>query len=403
MAYETFDFTKILHTVAAIKAMRDESDAKKLQQQYMANAENRAQGAFDMQAQKFGNEQTQFSQEQQLKNTKFANAYFKMMADDPSTASYAVDQMKRLGIIDPNFDVSTQRPEDIQQLAAQQYKQTSSILQSLNPQAPIAVSEGTVLLDPATKQPVFSNPKQPAEPSSFREYEKAKEQGYTGTYLDYQKELKKSGASQVNINPPFEDARLKAQQEAMGKSLVNDMYAGAKNDAKIAIKTNQKLGMMEKLLDNGLKTGKFTAFLAEGANFLTSMGMAPETAKEFARDAQTFNAAAMDLVLQQQLLQKGPQTESDAKRLEASVAGIEKTSDANRLLIAFAKAQNNRNIEYAHFLDKWARQNNGDLYGADEAWANGPGSRSLFDEPVLKPYAGIGKKAANKPKFLGFE
>lgn len=183
MAFETFDLGKVIQTAETIKAMRDESTTRKLQQQYMANAENRAQAQFDMQAQKFGNEQTQFSQEQQLKNTKFANAYFKLMADDPSTASYAVEQMKKLNIIDPNFDVSTLKPEDIQNLSAQQYKQTSAILQSLNPQSPIAVSQGTVLLDPSTKQPIFSNPKpQEIKPPTLVEI---KEGGNINTYEQY--------------------------------------------------------------------------------------------------------------------------------------------------------------------------------------------------------------------------
>ena len=199
----------------------------------------------------------------------------------------------------------------------------------------------------------------------------------------------------VNNNPPFEDARLKAQQEAMGKYMVNDMYAGARNEARSAVKTNQRLGFMSKLLDNGLKTGKLAPFLAEGASFLESFGLATDAAKSIARDAQTFNAAAMDLVLQQQLAQKGPQTESDAIRLQQSVAGLEKTGDANRLLIAFAKAQNNRAINYGKFVERWAHEHRGDLYGADEAWSAGAGAKSLFEDPELAKFSDIGKQKSS--------
>jgi hypothetical protein len=97
-------------------------------------------------------------------------------------------------------------------------------------------------------------------------------------------------------------------------------------------------------------------------------------------------ASANAAVLQRQLEQKGPQTESDAKRITATGAQLGNTKDANRFILNVAKAQLQRDIEQRAFYAKW-RDKNKTLEGAEDAWFAGPGSKSLFESPVLKKYA----------------
>jgi hypothetical protein len=111
-----------------------------------------------------------------------------------------------------------------------------------------------------------------------------------------------------------------------------------------------------------------------------------EKAEDFATNAQTFLASANAAVLQRQLEQKGPQTESDAQRITATGAQLGNTKDANRFVLNVAKAQLQRDIEQRAFYTKW-RDKNKTLEGAEDAWFAGPGGKSLFESPVLKKYA----------------
>lgn len=73
-------------------------------------------------------------------------------------------------------------------------------LEMNKPRTPINVAPGGTLIDPTTFKPVFTAPDKPAEqPSDVRQYEFARGQGYTGSFLDYQRELKRAGASNVQV------------------------------------------------------------------------------------------------------------------------------------------------------------------------------------------------------------
>jgi hypothetical protein len=110
-----------------------------------------------------------------------------------------------------------------------------------------------------------------------------------------------------------------------------------------------------------------------------------QNAKEFATDAQTFLASANAAVLQRQLEQKGPQTESDAQRITQTGAQLGNTKEANKFVLNVAKAQLQRDLEQRNFYAAW-RDKNKTLEGAEDAWYAGPGSKSLFDSPTLKKY-----------------
>lgn len=91
----------------------------------------------------------------------------------------------------------------------------------------------------------------------------------------------------------------------------------------------------------------------------------------------------MEVVLQKQLAQKGPQTESDALRMQQTGAQLGNTADANRFVIAVARAQNNRQIKQQRFFDDYWRKHS-TYEGAEDAWYSGEGGKSLFDEPALQ-------------------
>jgi hypothetical protein len=189
--------------------------------------------------------------------------------------------------------------------------------------------------------------------------------------------IAKSGAANIS------NVQEKEEKKEYGKLLVDD-FKGVKAQATVAAKSLPAIESNLATLDKGFDTGFGTETIAAGARVLGALGV--EKAEDFATNAQTFLASANAAVLQRQLEQKGPQTESDAKRITATGAQLGNTKDANRFILNVAKAQLQRDIEQRAFYAKW-RDKNKTLEGAEDAWFAGPGSKSLFESPVLKKYA----------------
>lgn len=203
-------------------------------------------------------------------------------------------------------------------------------------------------------------------------------------FADYNRKINKESTFApppvTNIKmPPLETAELK------GKGELNvNQYKAISDAARLATRTLPSLETQSNILDRGFRTGFGTDAQKAGAAVLASLGV-PEAA-QFATDAQTFLASTQQAVLQRQLEQKGPQTESDAQRITQTGAQLGNTPDANRFLIDVAKGQYKRDIEQRSFFDKWWSQNK-TYEGAEDAWYAGDGGKSLFDRPELKKYA----------------
>lgn len=169
------------------------------------------------------------------------------------------------------------------------------------------------------------------------------------------------------------------ENKEKGKSNIN-FYNEAKNSANVARKLNANASIMQKY--TGV-TGWGSGAKAAAASFFGAMGI--KDAEKFATDAQVFNSQAKEVVLQKQLAQKGPQTESDAKRIEETGASLGNTPAANKFILDVAMAQNDRDIAYYNFLDSYWRKNR-TLEGADAEWFAKDGATSLFDSNRLKKY-----------------
>jgi hypothetical protein len=202
------------------------------------------------------------------------------------------------------------------------------------------------------------------------------------------KQYRKPYAGQVNRVTSTTNVGVKLPEQekeekgARGKMLVKQ-YEGVSDQARIAVRTLPSLESNLSILDKGFDTGFGTEVVAAGAKVLAALGV-PE-AERLATNAQTFLANANAAVLQRQLEQKGPQTESDAQRITTTGAQFGNTKEANRFLISVAKAQLKRDIDQRNFYDKWWKANS-TYDGAEDAWFSGEGGKSLFDRPELKAY-----------------
>jgi hypothetical protein len=184
----------------------------------------------------------------------------------------------------------------------------------------------------------------------------------------------------TNVNIPSQE---KAEQVDRGKMLV-DQYKDISKAAGLAAKTLPSIDANLAILGKGFSTGFGTETVAAGAKVLAALGVAE--ADKFATNAQVFQAKATEAVLQKQLEQKGPQTESDAQRIDQIGAQLGKTTAGNKFVLTTAKEQLKRDMEQRDFYDKW-RTKNKTYDGAEDAWYSGEGGKSLFDRPALKTYA----------------
>jgi hypothetical protein len=241
-------------------------------------------------------------------------------------------------------------------------------------------------------------------PTEVREYEYGLK---NPKFTEYQIKLKKAGSTNVNL-PPQE----KAEKSKYGEFLV-DQFKLVNDSARVAAKTLPAIDSNISIMNKDFDTGFGTETKAAGAKVLAALGV--KDADKYATDAQTFLANANAAVLQRQLEQKGPQTESDAQRITQTGAQLGNTKNANKFVLDVAKAQLQRDIDQRNFYANWRTQK-GTLDGAEDAWYSGPGNKSLFERPELKKYRNPASAAdqiptkgnapaANvitNPKFPGF-
>jgi hypothetical protein len=227
-------------------------------------------------------------------------------------------------------------------------------------------------------KPIFTAPEKVTPTELVRNYEYAKTPA-GGNYKGTLGEFKAISTPKTSVTYGPQE---KAEKIEYGKLLIDD-FKNIKAQATVATKSLPAIESNLAILDKGFDTGFGTETIAAGARVLAALGV--QNAKDFATDAQTFLASANAAVLQRQLEQKGPQTESDAQRITATGAQLGNTKEANKFLLNVAKAQLQRDLKQREFYAAW-RDKNKTFEGAEDAWYAGEGSKSLFESPALKKY-----------------
>lgn len=191
------------------------------------------------------------------------------------------------------------------------------------------------------------------------------------------------------------------EEGARRRSLVEEENR-ARVAAQAARKTLVSVDSAERVLDSdsGFKTGFGTEVKATVAGLLGALGV--KDAEKFATNAQTFLKAAMDQVLARQIEQKGVQTNQDAQRMEQTFAQLGNTPAANRFVLAVFRAQSNMALEQDQFYRKWVKDK-GTMKGAEDAWLEQQGNKSIFERPELKQYAPKKDAPTPLPDVINFK
>lgn len=177
---------------------------------------------------------------------------------------------------------------------------------------------------------------------------------------------------QIDLGQKFEGSAEKAFGEAEGQAFQTVLQRG--QDAQ------DKAASLRAMKENPAITGPTRDLRASANAFFGDLGipLSEERVKQISNLAQ-YKAIQNNLVLGEQLKQKGPQTESDAKRIAESFGKTNNIQEANKLILNYQLALADREGVLAQLAEEY-RQREGKIDG----W------RKEYREYVRKtPLAGI--------------
>lgn len=199
--------------------------------------------------------------------------------------------------------------ESIDPIAGMQY------MQSIKKQSPklTAYKPGDSVRDDTGRE-VFSVPKESTDPSAIKEYEYSKNQGYKGSYLDFQLAQKKAGANNVSLKV----------DNKMGESLAGQVGPMAK-DSRIqtqgAVKMFDAANRLEQALDsNKVTSGPLATQIQTAKQLIQVVGGGNDDGIRQTRQAIK-SLAQMAVEARKQLQGQGQVTESEAAAVAKADAG----------------------------------------------------------------------------------
>lgn len=189
-----------------------------------------------------------------------------------------------------------------------------------NQSKPIEVNG--VLVDPKTYQPVYSGP--PKLTDIQANYQAAVAQGYKGSLLDYQLELKKAGATNVNVGG--EPALSKELSKNEGKA-----WSGYLDSATTSAGSSQDMQLLDELIKVAPQ-GPVTGRLAQMIPGASSAGAAFQSIVN--RVAPTLRAPG-----------SGATSDIEYEGMLKSLPSLSNMPEANNAISAMMKAKAQINIE----------------------------------------------------------
>lgn len=182
------------------------------------------------------------------------------------------------------------------------------------------VDGNLIRTDTEKPQVAFTAPAKPeAAPSSVREYEFARGQGYQGSYEQWTTAQKKAGASNTSVSVNTEKSLLNDIAGGVGKSIVDSRGA-----AHGALGTISTVGRLYEALDSGkVLAGPGTTFRQYGLQVGNILGVAGKDAQEKLLNTRQAiqSLAQLELDAAQQMKGQGAITESERSIIRRAASG----------------------------------------------------------------------------------
>jgi hypothetical protein len=194
---------------------------------------------------------------------------------------------------------------------------------------------------------------QPPEPmkatDDMREYAAAQAQGYTGTFMEYMRDIKGASAPRfsVDMSPKASEAMLPLFAKRLDEQYNN--ATGAEN-------TLYSISVMEQSLASGAPSGAFAQGVIGASQFLDSLGI--DYNKDIVANAQAFQAQASNLLanIMAQLGGARGITEGELKLLQQQFPQIVDNIEARRAVFRILRKGSERTIQqYNNTLNQFQK------------------------------------------------
>jgi len=216
---------------------------------------------------------------------------------------------------------------------------------------PVVVPEGGSLYKKDGTFLAMGFPKREPVPAEMQGYQLAVNQGYKGSFLDYQLAQKRAGAS----NQTMINAGPKAFDTELGKLDAEQLNEWRKNaqNAQSALQTVSQLRNADK---SGAYAGTAANLKLTTGKFIESItGTAPKGTIA----SQEYNAAASNLVLEKIKALGANPSNADREFIEKTVPNLSQSAEARRALTDFMEQKARSSIDLYKRADAHARKKNG--------------------------------------------
>lgn len=206
---------------------------------------------------------------------------------------------------------------------------------------------------------------------TIRNYEYAKQSGYPGSFEQYQTDLKKAGATTIDMGN-------KKMSEGFAKQ-----YFDTQEQADNARGTLAYYDMLKNALDSGVRTGSFGEQEASVRKFASMLGIGDA---ETARSGDLIKSVQNRLALQMRnptsgMGMPGAVSDRDLIFLKEAQPGLTQTPEANKIMLEAFSRLEKRKIDIATLAQQYAATHGGQLdVGFSKAVNDYANANSLFDD-----------------------
>lgn len=217
-------------------------------------------------------------------------------------------------------------------------------MEAQDPMRQLQMEKGRLEID------ALRNP-QPKPTDDIREYEFARQQGYQGTFTDFQTEMRRAGATSVNVGGA-EKGFDKTVGEGYGKR-----FLGMQEEAQGAQRALNALNIMEQSLND---PNFYSGFGAERTLQLKRIGAAMGLDPKGITSMETFNSMTKQAALDTMGGSLGTGfSNADRDFVIDQVPNAGNTPEGNRRLVEIQRKLNQRKQEIAQIARGYAAEHNG--------------------------------------------
>jgi hypothetical protein len=211
--------------------------------------------------------------------------------------------------------------------------------------SPLTVAPGASLVDRKTMRPVFTAPASDSVPSAVKEYQFAKNEGYQGTFEQWDRERKKAGASVTSVR--VENKMGDSLAKEIGP-ILNDSSAAATGAANQIDAANR---IVKAIDSNNVFAGPGASLRLRGAQLGDMLGVAGKDAGEKIANTRSVVRGLAEMTLQgrKQMRGQGAVTESESKLAERAISGdIDDLTAGEIKMLANASARSAKFVYAEH-------------------------------------------------------